>query len=212
MSLTRKALSAMGLEAEKIDQIIEMHTETVSALKEQINDLKDENDKQKKEAEKLPAVQRELDELKERVAAEEKEREGKDYDKLKEEFDNYKTEQEAKATRAAKEKAFRELLSDMKVSDKGVKAILKWQGVDGINLDDEGKITDASALRKSIKEDWGDYIQTTQTQGAGTPTPPANNGGGSGKTKADIMKIKDASERQQAILENPGLFGLPSED
>lgn len=210
MSLTRKALSAMGLEAEKIDQIIEMHTETVSALKEQINDLKDENDKQKKEAEKLPAVQKELDELKERVAAEAKER--KDYDKLKAEYDNYKTEQEAKATRAATEKAFRELLSDMKVSDKGVKAILKWQGVDGINLDEDGKIIDASALRKSVKEDWGDYIQTTQTQGAGTPTPPANNGGGSGKTKADIMKIKNASERQQAILENPGLFGLPSND
>ena len=35
MSLTRKMLKAMGIEDEKIDQIIEAHTETVDALKEQ---------------------------------------------------------------------------------------------------------------------------------------------------------------------------------
>jgi hypothetical protein len=27
-------------------------------------------------------------------------------------------------------------------------------------------------------------------------------------TKADIMKIKDTSERQKAIAENPELFGI----
>ena len=33
MSLTRKMLKAMGIEEEKIDQIIEAHSETVDALK-----------------------------------------------------------------------------------------------------------------------------------------------------------------------------------
>ena len=33
MSLTRKMLKAMGIEEEKIDQIIEAHSETVDSLK-----------------------------------------------------------------------------------------------------------------------------------------------------------------------------------
>ena len=57
MSLTRKMLKAMGIEDEKIDQIIEAHTETVDGLKEQITQYK-------ASAEKLPGVQKELDDLK----------------------------------------------------------------------------------------------------------------------------------------------------
>ena len=34
MALTRKFLKAMGIEDDKIDQIIDAHTETVTALKE----------------------------------------------------------------------------------------------------------------------------------------------------------------------------------
>ena len=40
MSLTRKMLKAMGIEDEKIDQIIEAYTETVDALKEQRDQYK----------------------------------------------------------------------------------------------------------------------------------------------------------------------------
>ena len=35
MALSRRMLSAMGLEADKIEQIIEAHTETVTGLKQQ---------------------------------------------------------------------------------------------------------------------------------------------------------------------------------
>ena len=54
MSLTRKFLKAMGIEDEKVDQIIEAHSETVDALKE-------ERDGYKADAEKLPEVQRRLE-------------------------------------------------------------------------------------------------------------------------------------------------------
>ena len=57
MALTRKFLSAMGIEDEKVDEIIGAHTETVNALKEQ-------RDSYKADAEKLPAVQKELDDMK----------------------------------------------------------------------------------------------------------------------------------------------------
>ncbi len=57
MALTRKFLKALGLEDDKIEQIIEEHT----ALADRMNA---EIEKYKADAEKLPAVQRELDSLK----------------------------------------------------------------------------------------------------------------------------------------------------
>ena len=61
MALTRKFLSALGIDADKVDEIINAHTETVDALK-------NERDKYKADAEKLPEVTRELTSLKETVA------------------------------------------------------------------------------------------------------------------------------------------------
>ena len=212
MALSRRMLSAMGLEADKIEQIIEAHTETVSGLKQQIADLGDDLAKAKvsgtADSERLKDVQKELDTLKAQVAEDAKSREGKDYDALKKEFDDYKADIQAKAEKSAKEKAFRDLLSDMKVSDKGVSLILKYQGVNGIELDEDGKLKDAPALRKAVKEDWSDYISTVETKGADTKTPPGSDSGAGKMTKADIMKIKDTSERQKAIAENPELFGI----
>ena len=211
MALTRKFLSALGIEADKIDQIIEAHTESLEGIKAERDKLKEQIDNDKNDgdakAKELADTRKELEDLKKQVDADAKEREGKDYDKLKKEFDDYKAEQEAKATRAAKESALKELLTDMKMSDKGSKQVLKWMGVADIELDEDGKIKDASNLRKSIKEDWGDYIQSEGAEGAKTPNPPENNGGKKYSTKEEIMNIKDRNERQQAISENHELFG-----
>lgn len=215
MALTRKYLATLGIEADKIDEIITAHAESLEAVKADRDKYKAQVDDEKtnasNKATELANVQKELDELKKQVEAEAKEREGKDYDKLKAEYDKYVADQEAKETKATKETALKELLKDMKMSDKGTSQVLKWMGVEKIELDENGKIKDASNLRKSIKEDWGDYIQTEGAQGAQTANPPGGtNGSGTGKTKAEILKIKDAKERQQAIADNPSLFGLPS--
>ena len=211
MSLSRKFLSALGIEADKIDQIIEAHTESIEAIKADRDKYKAEIDNSKTDIDakikELADTQKELDDLKKQVATDAKNREGKDYDKLKEEFDKYKAEQEAKATNTAKETALKELLTDMKMSDKGSKQVLKWMGVSSFELDENGKIKDAGNLRKAIKEDWGDYIQSEGVQGANTANPPENNGGKKYSTKEEIMNIKDRNERQQAISENHELFG-----
>lgn len=200
----REILSAAGVDADHmkdaVDRIIDGHAATVAALKE-------ETEGYKAEAEKLAGVQKELDDLKATVAADAKEREGKDYDKLLTEYTEYKNGQEAIAKKTRATEKFRALLTDMNVGDKGIEKILKWQGVDGVELDDEGNITNAKELRKAIKEDWSEYIVTENTKGAETNNPPANNGG-SGKTKEEIMAITDATERQKAIAENPEVFGI----
>lgn len=200
MALTRKFLTAMGIEEDKVDEIITAHSETVNALKEQ-------RDGYKADAEKLPDVQKELDEVK--AAAE---KNGKDaykvkYEALKEDFEQYKKEQKEKEVHAKKADAYRAILQEVGISEKRINSVLKVSDVDAIELDDEGKVKEADELKKAIGEEWADFIVKTETKGANTATPPA----GSGKvykTKDEIMAIKDAKERQTAIAENHELFGF----
>ena len=203
MSLTRRMLKAMGIEEEKIEQIIEAHTETVSALK-------DERDSYKEDAEKLADVQKELNTAKEKIA---KHGDGEtvsktEFDEIKKEYEDYKKDITAKETRTAKVNAFRELLKAAGVSDKRFDTVIKVSNIDGLELDKDGKIKDADKHTENIKTEWADFIPTTTVVGAITANPPANNGKGTGKTKEEIMAIKDPAVRQKEISENLELFGI----
>lgn len=195
MALTRKALKAMGLADEQVESIIEMHTETTDGLKADLS-------RYKEDAEKLPAVQKELDELKAAGDGGYKEK----YEKEHKAFEDFKTQTNAEKTRGAKEKAYRELLKDCGVTEKRIDAIMKVFIHDSIELDENGKIKDSEKVSENIKSEWSDFIVTTTTTGANTATPPRNIG--TGKTKEEIMAIKDGIERRKAMAENPHLFGL----
>ena len=197
MSLTRKMLKAMGIEDEKIDQIIEAHSETVDSLKA-------DRDSYKEDAEKLKDVQKELDELKAKGDDGWKEK----HDKLKVEFDNYKNDVESKETKAAKEAAYRAILKDANLSEKGIEKAVKYADWDKIELGEDGKLKGANDHIKAVREEWAEYVTTTTTTGAKTSTPPANNGGKTGKTKEEIMAIRDPAVRQAEIAKNPEVFGL----
>ena len=197
MSLTRKMLKAMGIEEEKIDQIIEAHSETVDSLKA-------DRDSYKEDAEKLKDVQKELDDLKAKGDDGWKEK----HDKLKEEFDQYKNDVQAKETKAEKEAAYRAILKDANLSEKGIEKAVKYAEWDKIELGEDGKLKDANDHIKAAREEWAEYVTTTTTTGAKTSTPPANNGGKTGKTKEEIMAIRDPAVRQAEIAKNPEAFGL----
>lgn len=197
MSLTRKMLKAMGIEEEKIDQIIEAHSETVDSLKA-------DRDSYKEDAEKLKDVQKELDDLKAKGDDGWKEK----HDRLKDEFDKYKTDVQAKETKAAKEAAYRDILKDANLSEKGIEKAVKYADWDKIELGEDGKLKGANDHIKAAREEWAEYVTTTTTTGAKTSTPPANNGGNTGKTKEEIMAIRDPAVRQAEIAKNPEAFGL----
>lgn len=196
MSLTRKMLKAMGIEEEKIDQIIEAHSETVDSLKA-------DRDSYRGDAEKLKNVQKELDDLKAKGDDGWKEK----HDKLKGEFDKYKNDVQAKETQAAKEKAYRGILKDAGLSEKGIAKAIKYAEWDKIELEADGKLKGASDHIKSVKEEWAEYVTTTTTTGAKTSTPPANTGGAK-LTKAEIYAKDEhgryklsTAERQKALAE-----------
>ena len=84
MALTRKLLKGMGLTDEQVDTIIEAHTDTVDGLKEQVKTYK-------ADAEKLPNVQKELDDLKAAGDGGYKEK----YEKEHKAFEDYKADVDA---------------------------------------------------------------------------------------------------------------------
>lgn len=129
------------------------------------------------------------------------------YDALKEDFEAYKKDITAKETKATRTNAYKELLKQAGVSEKRLDAIIKVSDIDSLEMGDDGKFKDANKILENIKTEWADFITTTETHGASTATPPSNNGGGK-MTKAEIMKIKDTSERQKAIADNHELFGI----
>lgn len=129
------------------------------------------------------------------------------YDALKDDFEAYKKDITAKESKAARSNAYKELLKQAGVSEKRLDAVLKVSDIDSLEMGDDGKFKDSDKILENIKNEWADFITTTETKGAETSTPPTNNGGGK-MTKADIMKIKDTSERQKAIVENHELFGI----
>ena len=200
MALTRRFLSAFGIEEDKVDEIIKAHTDTVDALKEQ-------RDAYKADADKLPSIQKELDDLK--AAAE---KGGKDtfkvkYEALKEDFANYKKEQQAKEIHEKKNALYKELLQEVGISEKRINAVLKVSDVDAVEIDENGKVKDADTLKDAIKTEWEDFIVTESSKGADTATPPVGNGKVY-KSKDEIMSIKDVAERQKAIADNHEMFGF----
>ena len=154
----------------------------------------------------LPAIQKELEEFKQKDAGVEPYKEK--YDELQKEFDSFKADVEAKATTAKKETAFRHMLKDIGIPDKRIDSVLKVSGkaVDDIELTDEG-IKDEDTLKAKLKEEWSDFIATTKTEGVPTANPPTSTSKNT-MTKEQIRAIPDAQARQKAMLENPSLFGL----
>lgn len=178
MALSRKFLTALGIEPEKIDEIIEAHSATVDGLKEEIN-------RYKADAESLPTVKTELEtaqkELETLKDAAEKNGEGvykKQYEDLKKEYDDYKADQEAKELLAKKTNAYRNLLKEIGVSEKRLDTILKVSKFDEIELDDKENIKDSDKLKESLKTEWSDFITKKEQQGANTATPPAGGNAG----------------------------------
>lgn len=198
MALSRKFLKALGIEDDKIEQIIEEHTNIADRMNAEIA-------KYKPDAEKLKAVQKELDELK---AAGDDGFEAK-YNAEKKAFADYKAEVAAKETKAAKEKAVRAYFESKNITGANLDLAMRGCGEEmaAIELAD-GKIKDTASLDTLIGSTYKGLISTTTVKGADPATPPAS-GGSSGAGKyGDIYKKDDkgryvmsAAERQKAIAE-----------
>lgn len=196
MALTRSMLKGMGLTEEQVSAIIDAHTETVDGLKDSLKAAK-------ADADKLKAVQKELDDLKSTNGDDYKAR----YEKEHADFDEYKkTVANEKAT-AEKRSLYRELLRECGVDAKRIDSVMKVADIDAAKVKD-GKIENVEDLTKSIKAEWSDFIATDSTRGANVQTPPQGKGS-SKMTREEIFRkdehgkyVHSTQERINAIQEN----------
>lgn len=205
MALSRKMLKAMGIEDEKIDQIIEAHVETTDSLKA-------DRDKYKEEAEKISEVQRELDAIKKERDELQAKVDADDSYKAKYEsehaaYEEFKSGVAAEKEDAKKANAYKELLKKAGISDKRHDAILKLNKYKDLAFDDKGEVVDADKVVDSLKDEWSEFVVTTRTEGAKTENPPVNNTNTT-MTIEQIDAIEDTAERQKAMLENHELYGF----
>lgn len=185
------------------NQLVALHLGVVDPLKDDVT-------RYKADAEKLPAVQKELDDLKGKGDDGYKEK----YESEHQAFEDYKTSVAAEKTTAAKEKALETALKKVGIADKRLQSVARLCKGDGLldklELDDKGAIKDSDKLEANLKESYSDYIVTTSTQGANTANPPAGNGGSGSITAeafkkmgyADRLKLKKESPEQYAELAN----------
>ena len=118
-------------------------------------------------------------------------KDSEEYKALKADFDNYKADVAAKETKAAKEAAYRAILKDANLSEKGIEKAIKYAEWDKIELGEDGKLKGANDHIKAVREEWAEYVTTTTTTGAKTSNPPANNHA-KNYTTADIKNMSAA--------------------
>lgn len=122
-------------------------------------------------------------------------------------FEKYKSEVDAKAALDAVKGAYKGLLTEANIDPELHDTIISATNFDGMKRGEDGKLEKADDLKKSIETKWAKFRMKAETKGADVKTPPAK-GSPSGRTKQEIMEIKDAGERQRAIAENHELFGF----
>ena len=197
MALTRKLLKGMGLTDEQVDTIIEAHTDTVDGLKADVT-------RYKADAEKLPSVQKQLDDLKASGDDGYKEK----YEKEHSAFEAFKTDITAKESKAAKEKAVRAYFESKNITGANLDLAMRGCGEEMAALELDGeKIKDTKSLDALVDGTYKGLVSTTQTKGANPANPPANPGG-IGVTAeafkkmgyADRLKLKKESPEQYSEL------------
>ena len=213
MALTNKGLkeilSEAGISDENastaVTKIMSGHNTSLDYWKEQAETAIKERDAAIKErdtckadAEKLTAVQKELDAIK-----------GEDWEKK---YNDLLAANAAKEARAAKETALRAYFTGKGITGKGQEiAMLSASGqLDALELKKDGAIKDTSTLDALVSGTLAPLVSQTTTLPADNPPSGGTSvpSGGSTMTREQIEKITDTSERQKAMIANPGLFGL----
>ena len=165
-----------------------------------VDPLKDDLTKYKADAEKLPSVQKQLDDLKAAGDGGYKEK----YENEHSAFETYKSDVTAKESKAAKEKAVRAYFESKNITGANLDLAMRGCGEEMAALELDGeKIKDTKSLDALVD---GTYKGLVSKQTVRFDTGARFNGGGKPMTKDEIMQITDRAERRAAIAANMDLF------
>lgn len=189
----REILSEAGVSTENINsavsKIMDGHTISLDYLRGEIANYK-------AQAEKLPEIQKELDDLK-KIAAGNDSYKAK-YEAAQKELDGIKAEALAKEQKANKEKAITEIFKEIALPDSFHARALKGMNLDAYELTTDNTLKDAEALKNAIKSEWGDIIEGYKekpvVKGADVAKPPTSTGGNTFNDLTLAEKMRYANE------------------
>ena len=178
------------------NRLVALHLGVVDPLKDQLQAYK-------ADAEKLQAVQKELDNLK----AGDGDYKAK-YEAEVKAYKEYKQQVEAEKTAARDDADVLALCKEAGIArESSLRLIAKDFDRSKIKRGEDGKITNHDDLVRSIKTDYADFVGTPGNHGT-PPTTPPTGGGGSSKTKKEIIDMNDPVARQAEMMNNLSLFGI----
>lgn len=165
-----------------------------------VDPLKDDLTKYKADAEKLPGVQKQLDDLKATGDGGYKEK----YEKEHSAFEAFKTDITAKESKAAKEKAVRAYFESKNITGANLDLAMRGCGEEMAALELDGeKIKDTKSLDALVD---GTYKGLVSKSHVRVDMGGRLNDGGKPMTKDEVMQITDRAERRAAIAANMDLF------
>ena len=172
---------------------------------------------------KISKLQTENESLKDRAeTAEEtlKGFEGKDFDTITRERDEWKKKAEdaekeysAKEAEREKQELLKEAMADVEFTSESARKAITAQIAEGVSVKNGKLIGFNDLLEDAKKNDASAFVDKEQQnleQNKAKFTTSMNNKGGKvgTMTKDEIMAIKDRGERRQAMLANKELFGI----
>ena len=152
----------MGIEEKAIESIIEAHSETVTGLKA-------DRDKYREQAEKVPDLQRQLEEA--QAASNGEDEWEQKFNEEHQAFEDFKAQVATEKADAEKAQAYRGMLMAAGIDPKRIDAIMRVTDLSGVEMED-GKLKEAGKLEEAAKEEWADFIVKTVTKGSNPATPP----------------------------------------
>lgn len=153
-------------------KLVELHRGVVDPLKDDLDAAKRDATKYKAEADKVPGLQKDLDEAKK----------GEDwkakYEKADQDLKDYKAKVAQDAEAARVKAAYKKLLTEEKISEKTLESVLAATDYSGMKLKEDGTLDRIEDLKKDIDTKWGGFKVQTRQRGEKVETPPAGNNGG----------------------------------
>ena len=155
-------------------KLVTLHRSVVDPLLDDLDSAKRDATKFKTEADKVPGLQKDLDE----------ENMGEDwkakYEKADQDLKDYKAKIAQDAETAKVKAAYKKLLTEERISEKTLESVMNATDYSKMKLKEDGTLDGIEDLKKDIDTRWGGFKVQTRQRGERVDTPPAggNNGGG----------------------------------
>ena len=196
--LTRAFLKALGCNDDQISAIAERHTEVTDAIKGDVKQWKDKYEAAKADADKVPDLQKQVDELKG----------GEDwkakYEQEHQAFEDHKAQISRQEEAKKVETAYRKLLADEHIKADRHDFIVAHTDLSKATLDKDGNLADAESFKKEINDSvngWGAFKVTEHKETPKVKTPPE---GGTGSGASRARELYNKHLEQQGIKVDAG--------